>query len=71
MRTPGQARAALARLLVSASAGVLRGPCLASPVAGRDTVERTLVALGPVTIMLTRELRLGRCPICTSALHQR
>lgn len=33
-------------------------------IAVNDTVERRVVALGPVTVVYGREPRLGPCPIC-------
>lgn len=48
-------------------AGVVRGSSLTLSVAIDDTVEKKLVALGPVTIVLGRVPNLGPCPICTSA----
>lgn len=47
--------------------GVVRGSLLTLAVAVNDTVEKTLVALGPVTIVLGREPRMGPCPICARA----
>ncbi|MBK8057479.1 MAG: hypothetical protein IPK33_06285 [Gemmatimonadetes bacterium] len=44
--------------------GVVRGSLLTLSVAVEDTVERKLVVLGPITITLGREPRLGPCPIC-------
>jgi len=48
-------------------AGVVRGSSLTLSVAVDDTVEKKLVALGPVTILLGREPKLGPCPICATA----
>ncbi len=48
--------------------GVVRGSLLTLAVAVNDTVERQLVALGPVTIVLGREPRMGPCPICASGV---
>jgi hypothetical protein len=51
--------------------GVVRGSLLTLAVAVDDTVARKLVALGPVTIVLGQEPRLGPCPICATALNHR
>ena len=45
-------------------AGVLSGRQLTFTVAVNDTVEKTLVVLGPVTVTLGRDPRMGPCPIC-------
>jgi hypothetical protein len=45
-------------------AGLLRGRQLTFTVAVNDTVEKKLVVLGPVTVTLGREPRMGPCPIC-------
>lgn len=45
-------------------AGVLRGRQLTFTVSVNDTVEKKLVVLGPVTVWLGDEPRLGPCPIC-------
>jgi len=47
-------------------AGVLRGRTLTMTVAVNDTVEKKLVVLGPVTVTLGDEPRMGPCPICVS-----
>jgi hypothetical protein len=44
--------------------GVVNGNRLTISVAVNDTVEKKLVPLGPVTVVLGREPRLGPCPIC-------
>jgi hypothetical protein len=44
--------------------GVVRGNRLTLSVAVDDTVERKLVVLGPATVTLGREPRMGPCPIC-------
>ena len=44
--------------------GVVNGTQLTISVAVNDTVEKKLVPLGPVTVVLGREPRLGPCPIC-------
>lgn len=44
--------------------GVVRGSLLTLSVAVNDTVEKKLVVLGPITITLGREPKLGPCPIC-------
>jgi hypothetical protein len=44
--------------------GVVNGNQLTISVAVNDTVEKKLVALGPVTVVLGREPRMGPCPIC-------
>jgi hypothetical protein len=45
-------------------AGVLRGRQLTFTVSVNDTVEKKLVVLGPVTVFLGTEPRLGPCPVC-------
>jgi hypothetical protein len=45
-------------------AGVLRGNELTMTVAVNDTVEKTVRALGPVTVVLGRTPKMGPCPIC-------
>jgi hypothetical protein len=45
-------------------AGVISGRQLTFTVAVNDTVENKLVVLGPVTVTLGREPRMGPCPIC-------
>jgi len=47
-------------------AGVLRGTALTLTVAVNDTVDKRLVVLGPVTVVLGHEPKLGPCPICKS-----
>jgi len=49
--------------------GVVRGSLLTLAVAVDDTVERKLVALGPVTIVLGRAPRMGPCPVCADAVN--
>jgi hypothetical protein len=44
--------------------GIVNGDRLTISVAVNDTVEKKLVSLGPVTVVLGREPRLGPCPIC-------
>lgn len=44
--------------------GVVRGGRLTFSVAIDDTVEKKLVALGPLSVTLGQEPRLGPCPIC-------
>ena len=45
-------------------AGVVRGNLLTLSIAVDDTVEKKLVALGPITVVLGRDPNLGPCPIC-------
>ena len=45
-------------------AGVLRGRQLTFTVSVNDTVEKKLVVLGPVSVWLGEDPRLGPCPIC-------
>ena len=45
-------------------AGVLRGRTLTFTVSVNDTVEKKLVVLGPVTVSLGSDPRMGPCPIC-------
>jgi hypothetical protein len=45
-------------------AGILEGRRLTFTVAVNDTVEKKLVVLGPVTVTLGAEPRMGPCPIC-------
>jgi len=44
--------------------GVVNGNRLTISVAVNDTVEKKLVPLGPVTVVLGQEPRMGPCPIC-------
>lgn len=44
--------------------GVVRGNLLTLSIAVDDTVEKKLVALGPITVVLGRDPNLGPCPIC-------
>ena len=44
--------------------GVVNGNRLTISVAVNDTVEKKLVSVGPVTVVLGREPRMGPCPIC-------
>ena len=44
--------------------GVVNGNRLTISVAENDTVEKKLVSVGPVTVVLGREPRMGPCPIC-------
>ncbi|MFP5356708.1 MAG: hypothetical protein ACLGIK_16475, partial [Gemmatimonadota bacterium] len=46
--------------------GVVRGNLLTLSVAVDDTVEKKLVALGPITVVLGRDPKLGPCPICVT-----
>lgn len=55
---------ALGPTLPARFSGVIRGSTMTLSVAVNDTVEKALVALGPVTIVLGREPKLGICPIC-------
>lgn len=45
-------------------AGVVRGRHLTFTVSVNDTVEKKLVVLGPATVTLGTEPRMGPCPIC-------
>lgn len=45
-------------------AGVLNGRRLTFTVAVNDTVEKKLVVLGPVTVTLGEDPRMGPCPVC-------
>ena len=45
-------------------AGLLSRRQLTFTVAVNDTVEKKLVVLGPVTVTLGRDPRMGPCPIC-------
>jgi len=51
-------------------AGVLRGSVLTFTVAVNDTVQKKLVALGPVTVTFGRDPKMGPCPICRDASGQ-
>lgn len=51
--------------------GVVRGNLLTLSVAVDDTVEKRLVVLGPITITLGREPKLGPCPICVMPARMR
>ena len=44
--------------------GRVHGSTLTLAIAVNDTVEHKLVLLGPVSITLGREPRMGPCPIC-------
>lgn len=55
---------ALGPTLPARFAGVIRGSTMTLSVAVDDTVDKSLVALGPVTIVLGKEPKLGICPIC-------
>ena len=44
--------------------GRLRGGTLTLAIAVNDTVEKRLVALGPVSVVFGREPEMGQCPIC-------
>ncbi len=46
--------------------GVVRGSVLTLSIAIDDTVAKTLVALGPVSVVLGRSPNLGPCPICVT-----
>jgi hypothetical protein len=45
-------------------AGVVSGGTLTISVAVNDTVEKKLVAVGPVTVTFAREPHMQQCPIC-------
>jgi hypothetical protein len=45
-------------------AGQVEGNRLTLTVTVNDTVEKKIVTVGPVTVSLGREPRLGPCPIC-------
>lgn len=45
-------------------AGVVRGRDLVMTVAVNDTVAHELIVLGPATVRLGRDPRMGPCPIC-------
>ena len=45
--------------------GRVQGSTLTIAVAVNDTVEKKLVALGPVSVRFDRQPKLGPCPICT------
>jgi hypothetical protein len=51
--------------------GIVNGAQLTLSVAVNDTVEKKLVALGPVTVVLGREPRMQTCPICRSLAKRR
>jgi hypothetical protein len=44
--------------------GRVAGRTLTLAIAVHDTVERTVVALGPITVVYGHEPELGPCPIC-------
>lgn len=44
--------------------GRVVGRTLTLAIAVNDTVERKVVALGPITVVYGREPRMGPCPIC-------
>jgi hypothetical protein len=45
--------------------GVVSGKELTIAVAVNDTVQKKVVSLGPVTVKLGTDPRMGPCPICT------
>ena len=45
-------------------AGLVKGEDLTLAIAVDDTVEKKLVALGPVTVTYGREPKMAICPIC-------
>jgi hypothetical protein len=51
-------------------AGVLRGRALTFTVSVNDTVDKKLVVLGPVTVSLGTDPRMGPCPICDRRNHR-
>ncbi len=55
---------ALGPTLPARFAGVIRGSTMTLSVAVDDTTNKSLVALGPVTLVLGQEPKLGICPIC-------
>jgi hypothetical protein len=44
--------------------GRVTGGTLTLAIAVNDTVEKRLVALGPVSVVFGREPEMGQCPIC-------
>ncbi|MGQ0702013.1 MAG: hypothetical protein ACT4PM_02640 [Gemmatimonadales bacterium] len=44
--------------------GQVRGRVLTLAIAVNDTVQKKVVALGPVTVVYGREPQMGPCPIC-------
>jgi hypothetical protein len=48
--------------------GVVRGRVMTLSVAVDDTVEKKLVILGPATLTLGRDARMGPCPICDARM---
>jgi len=44
--------------------GRVSGRTLTLAIAVHDTVERKVVALGPITVLYGREPEMGPCPIC-------
>ena len=51
--------------------GRVSGRRLSLAIAVNDTVEKKLVALGPVTVVLGREPEMGQCPICAVPKRRR
>ncbi len=45
-------------------AGVVQGATATVTVAVNDTVQKSVVALGPVTVRFGKDPQLGPCPIC-------
>jgi hypothetical protein len=45
--------------------GVVSGRTLTLAIAVNDTVEKKVVALGPVSVVFGREPQMGSCPICS------
>lgn len=44
--------------------GQVRGKTLSFSVAVNDTVNKTLVSLGPVSVVLDKQPNMGPCPVC-------
>jgi hypothetical protein len=44
--------------------GRVAGGTLSMAIAVNDTVERKLVAVGPITVVFGRQPQMGTCPIC-------
>ena len=52
--------------------GLVEGNTLTLAIAVNDTVQKKVVALGPVTVTWGKDPRLGPCPICSAKqLQQR
>lgn len=49
--------------------GRVSGQTLTLAIAVNDTVEKKVVALGPITVVYGREPQMGPCPICRAPIR--